>query len=98
MTLGHDKQVKQVCFWGINTGNQEKAACFLKEYMESERIEVEDYNIADTNPSKMLECKKLIIGSPTWHIGGLQDDLDFIYGKYKVLDFSGLNGAFWVRG
>ena len=56
--------------------------------MESEGVEIDEYNIVDTDPSKMLEYKRLIIGCPTWHIGELQDDWDFIYGKYKGLDFS----------
>ena len=45
-------------FWGSNTGNQEEAAGFLKEFMESEGAEFDEYNIADTEPSKMLEYKK----------------------------------------
>ena len=82
-------------FWGSNTRNQEEAAGFLKEYMESEGIEVDEYNIADTDPKKMLEYKNLIIGCPTWHIGELQDDWDFIYEKYKELDFNGITAAFF---
>ena len=54
---------KIVMFWGSNTGNQKEAAGFLKEYMESEVIEVDEYNIADTDPDKMLEYKNLIIGN-----------------------------------
>ena len=45
-------------FWGSNTGNQEIAAVFLREYMESEGLEFDEYNIADTDPEKMLEYKK----------------------------------------
>ena len=82
-------------FWGSNTGNQEEAAGFLKEFMESEGAEFDEYNIADTEPSKMLEYKKLIIGCPTWHIGELQDDWNFIYDKYKELDFTGIQAAFF---
>ena len=85
-------------FWGSNTGNQEEAAGFLKDFMESEGVEMDEYNIADTDPSKMLEYKRLIIGCPTWHIGELQDDWDFIYGKYKELDFSGITAAFFGCG
>ena len=47
-------------FWGSNTGNQEEAAGFLKEYMESEGAQIDEYNIADTDPKKMLDYKKLI--------------------------------------
>ena len=71
-------------FWGSNTGNQEEAAGFLKDFMESEGVEMDEFNIADTDPKKMLEYKRLIIGCPTWHIGELQDDWDFIYSKYKI--------------
>ncbi len=85
-------------FWGSNTGNQEEAAGFLKEFMESEGAEFDEYNIADTEPSKMLQYKKLIIGCPTWHIGELQDDWNFIYDKYKELDFTGIQAAFFGCG
>ena len=74
-------------FWGSNTGNQEEAARFLKDFMEAEGIEIDEYNIADTDPKKMLEYKRLIIGCPTWHIGELQDDWNFIYEKYKVQEY-----------
>ena len=42
-------------FWGSNTGNQEEAAGFLKDFMESEGVEMDEFNIADTDPKKMLE-------------------------------------------
>ena len=48
-------------FWGSNTGNQEEAAGFLKDFMESEGVEMDEYNIADTDPSKMLEYKLSLI-------------------------------------
>ena len=85
-------------FWGSNTGNQEEAAGFLKDFMESEGIEMDGNNIADTDPSKMLEYKRLIIGCPTWHIGELQDDWDLIYEKYKELDFNGITACFFGCG
>ena len=37
-------------FWGSNTGNQEEAAGFLKEYMISEGFEIDEYNIAEQEP------------------------------------------------
>ena len=48
-------------FWGSNTDNQKEAAEFLKEYMESEGVEIDEYNIADTDPKKMLEYKKFYL-------------------------------------
>ena len=41
----------------------------------------------------MLEYKRL-----NKNIGELQDDWDFIYGKYKELDFSGITAAFFGCG
>ena len=85
-------------FWGSNTGNQEEAAGFLKDFMESEGVEMDEYNIADTDPSKMLEYKRLIIGCPTWHIGELQEDWDSVFGDYEGLDFNGKTAAFFGCG
>lgn len=51
-------------FWGSNTGNQEEASGFLKDYMVSEGFNIDEYNIVDTKPEKMLEYKILIIGYP----------------------------------
>ena len=31
---------------GVNTGNQEEAFGFLKDFMESEGVEMDEYNIA----------------------------------------------------
>ena len=45
-----------------------------------------------------MNIKKLIIGCPTWHIGELQDDWNFIYDKYKELDFTGIQAAFFGCG
>tara|TARA_A100001015_G_scaffold252740_1_gene292514 strand:- start:3545 stop:4060 length:516 start_codon:yes stop_codon:yes gene_type:complete len=85
-------------FWGSNTGNQEEAAGFLKDYMISEDFEIDEYNSAEQEPKNMLDYKYLIIGCPTWHIGELQDDWDFIYEDYKKLDFTGIRAAFFGCG
>ena len=85
-------------FWGSNTGNQEEAVGFLKDYMVAEGCKIEEFNIADTEPSRMLDYEILIVGCPTWHIGELQDDWDFIYSKYKELDFTGKQAAFFGCG
>ena len=85
-------------FWGSNTGNQEDAVKFLQEYMKGEGYTLELFNIADTDPIKMLDYNKLIIGCPTWHIGELQDDWETIYDEYKKLDFNGKTAAFFGMG
>lgn len=85
-------------FWGSNTGNQEEAAVFLKDFMESEGSKFDEYNIEETDPKKLLDYKYLIIGCPIWHIGELQDDWDFIYEDYKSLDFKCIKAAFFGCG
>ena len=37
-------------FWGSNTGNQEEAAGFLKRIHGIEGAQIDEYNIADTDP------------------------------------------------
>ena len=85
-------------FWGSNNGNQEEAAGFLKDYMISEGCKVEEFNIAKTDPKKMLDYEKLIIGCSTWNVGELQDDWDTIYTSYKELNFTGKTAAFFGCG
>ena len=48
-----------VLFWGSNTGNKEEAASFLNEDMELGGIKVDEYNIVDTDLTKVLEFKKI---------------------------------------
>ena len=48
-------------FWGSTTGNQEEAADFLKDYMTEEGYIVESFDIKSTDPSEMLNYKKLIL-------------------------------------
>ena len=85
-------------FWGSNNGNQEEAAGFLKDYLVEEGCEIDEFNIASTDPKKMLEYDKLIIGCPTWNVGELQDDWDSIFSSYKELNFSGKTAAFFGCG
>ena len=85
-------------FWGSNTGNQEEASVFLKDYMVAEGFKIDELNIVDTKHEKMLQYKILIIGCPTWHIGELQDDWDAIYEEYQSLDFTGIKAAFFGCG
>ena len=85
-------------FWGSNNGNQEEAAGFLKDYLVEEGCEIDEFNIASTDPKKMLEYDKLIIGCPTWNVGELQEDWEKVFEAYKKLDFSGKTAAFFGCG
>jgi flavodoxin I len=85
-------------FWGSTTGNQEEAADFLKDYMTEEGFIIESFDIKTTDPSEMLNYKKLIIGCPTWNVGELQEDWESIFLKYQKLEFKGIKGAFFGCG
>ncbi len=85
-------------FWGSTSGNTEIAVEFMEEYLRDEGFEVDSFNVAETEPEKMLEYDNLIISCPTWNIGELQDDWDSIFMDYEKLDFSGKIGAFFGCG
>ena len=85
-------------FWGSTSGNTEIAVEFMEEYLKDEGFEVDSFNVADTDPEKMLEYDNLIVSCPTWNIGELQDDWDSIFLDYEKLDFNGKIGAFFGCG
>lgn len=85
-------------FWGSSSGNTEIAIEFMVDYLETEGFEVDQFDVADTEPEKMLEYDNLIIGCPTWNIGELQDDWDSIFLKYQELNFNGKIAAFFGCG
>ena len=85
-------------FWGSSSGNTEIAIEFMVDYLETEGFEVDQYDVADAEPEKMLEYDNLIIGCPTWNIGELQDDWDSIFLKYQELNFNGKIAAFFGCG
>jgi flavodoxin I len=85
-------------FWGSSSGNTEIAVEFMEEYLQSDGFEVDSFDIGEVGPEKILDYENIIIGCPTWNIGELQDDWDFIYEKYKELDFNGITAAFFGCG
>ncbi|MEM7799148.1 MAG: flavodoxin domain-containing protein, partial [Chloroflexota bacterium] len=74
-------------FFGSNTGNTEINADLIKAKFEAVRPDSVDlHNIGLVDPKKMEEYQFLIVGSPTWNIGELQDDWEL-----KFDDLNGLN-------
>ena len=80
-------------FFGSSTGNTEAVANTLKEKLG----EAEVFDVSSVKPEKMAEFANIILGTSTWGVGDLQDDmLEFAEGiagvdlKGKVVAIFGL--------
>jgi len=71
-------------FYSTSTGNTEEIAD--KIYKKLEGFELID--ISKDGIKKMEECESIIIGSPTWGEGDLQDDWEDCFDELKEFDFS----------
>ena len=58
-------------FFGSSTGNTENIANQLKGLLGTAEV----FNVADTKPEKMAEFTNIILGTSTWGVGDLQDDM-----------------------
>ncbi|CAL4320814.1 flavodoxin FldA [Buchnera aphidicola] len=73
-------------FYGSDTGNTEKAAKIIQNYLGKENSNVHDINSSETKD--ILKYKNLILGIPTWYYGELQCDWDDFYLNFKKINFS----------
>ncbi len=80
-------------FFGSSTGNTEEIAKKLQSMLGNAEV----FNAADTKPAKMAEFANIILGTSTWGVGDLQDDMiEFAEGiagvdlKGKVVALFGL--------
>ncbi|MEM7336229.1 MAG: flavodoxin [Chloroflexota bacterium] len=77
-------------FYGSNTGNTELDAELIKKMFEQEIPDsVDIFNIGLIEVSKMQEYQLLIVGSPTWNIGELQDDWALKFDELDGLNMEG---------
>ncbi|MEM9774893.1 MAG: flavodoxin FldA [Chloroflexota bacterium] len=77
-------------FFGSNTGNTELNAELIKRKFEEHRPDSVDlFNIGEVDPKKMEEYELLIVGSPTWNIGELQDDWELKFDDLNSLNMEG---------
>ena len=76
-------------FYGTNTGVTEIVSEELAEKMNERGFEVELFDIADTELEKMSNFDTLIIATPTWNDGELQDDWEEVIDAFNEFDFSG---------
>ena len=70
-------------FWGSTTDMTKEASELIHEGLEAAGHEVISHDIRNTDPSKMLEYDNLLIGSPTWNVGELQDDWEDVFNEYE---------------
>lgn len=86
-------------FYGSSTDNTEMDAELIKKTFEAEApVAVDLYNIGQVDPQKMQEYDLLIVGSPTWNIGQLQDDWDLKFDQLDNLDMHGKKVAMFAPG
>ena len=84
-------------FYGSTTGKTADAAEKIQAALGGESV-VAMFEISDVEPSDLLNYDYLIIGSPTWNVGDLQDDWDAIIDDMDSLDFSGKTVAYFGTG
>ena len=84
-------------FYGSTTGKTADAAEKIQASLGGDSV-VAMIEIADVEPSDLLNYEYLIIGSPTWNVGDLQDDWDAIIDDLDDLDFSGKTVAYFGTG
>ncbi|MDX9789671.1 MAG: flavodoxin [Candidatus Kapaibacterium sp.] len=85
-------------FYGTNTGNTETVAQMLEEVLKSNGFEVEVFDMASASVDDMAKFENLIVASPTWNDGELQDDWDAVFAEYERFDFTGKKVAFLGLG
>ena len=84
-------------FYGSTTGKTADVAGKIQSALGGESV-VAMFDIADKELSDLLNYDCLIIGSPTWNVGDLQDDWDTIIDGLDELDFSGKTVAYFGTG
>lgn len=85
-------------FYGTNTGVTEIVSEELKVVLEEKGFEVDLHDIADTPLDEMNNYENIIIATPTWNDGELQDDWEEVMDDFKEFDFSGKKVGFVGTG
>ena len=77
-------------FYGSNTGNTEIDAAQVKKMFDMEMPDTLDlFNIGEVDMKKLEEYTFLILASPTWNVGELQDDWALKFDELNGVNFSG---------
>jgi len=74
-------------FYGTNTGVTEIVSEQLKDKLEEAGFQIDMFDIADDPIEKFDEYNTIIIATPTWNDGELQDDWEEIIEEYNEYNF-----------
>ena len=86
-------------FYGSTTGNTESVAGQIKDaFDELEADVVTVFNVAEASIEDMKGFDYLILGTPTWYDGELQDDWDEFLPNLDDLDLSAKKVALFGLG
>ena len=81
-------------FYASSTGNTAEVA----QLISKELGDIDIIDIATHGVEKINEYSKVIIGTPTWGDGELQDDFDESWDQFTSIDFSGKTVALFGLG
>ncbi|MEL6553165.1 MAG: flavodoxin FldA [Cyanobacteria bacterium J06621_11] len=84
-------------FYGSTTGKTADAAEQIQAALGGDSV-VDLQDIADAEAASLSAYDYLIIASPTWNIGDLQDDWQAVFDDLDEIDFSGKTVAYFGTG
>lgn len=85
-------------FFGSQTGNTETIAEQIQEELGGDSV-VTLHEISDSSPDDFAGYSCIIVGCPTWDLGGIQSDWDGFYeSDLDDIDFSGKKVAYFGPG
>lgn len=84
-------------FYGSDTGHTEEAAQLMQDLLGTDQTDLFDVrNVTDT--SIISKYDLIIIGTSTWYLGEIQEDMDDFKTKLDDVDFSGKTIALFGLG
>ena len=101
LALGEvERRVSTIGFYyGSTMGTTEFVAEKVQDAAKRVGLELTPINIGSlSDPRALLKHDQLILGTPTWNVGQLQDDWLMLYPKLDMLDFSGKQVALFGVG
>lgn len=83
-------------FYGSTSYGTRTAAEMIHAEIGADRADL--YNIAKLDASALLPYQRLVFGTSTWGIGGLQHDWDRFIGEVRRADLAGTKAAIFALG
>ncbi|TDO99639.1 flavodoxin [Marinomonas balearica] len=84
--------------YGTDTNNTEEIGKKIVAQFDDLGVQVDMFNIKDTDPSIMEHYEMLILGIPTWDFGGIQADWEDLGDNLGSLNLSGKTVALYGLG